>query len=91
LYIGNDAGPMHMAAAMDVPQIALFSSSCHHRFSPWVEKAKVLSSEISCNPCLQSDHPDRCHRCNFEKPSCILQITVEQVIEAVKERLPLKE
>jgi len=90
LYIGNDAGPMHMAAAMDIPLIALFSSSCRHRFSPWGEKANVLSAEISCNPCMQFDHPNRCNRCSFEKPSCVLKITVEQVKEAVKETASFK-
>lgn len=83
LYAGNDAGPMHVAAAMRIPVVALFGSSCHHRFGPWHKPSILLWSGLPCSPCFQEHHPDRCQRCIFDRLHCMLNITVDQVKEAV--------
>lgn len=41
-YIGVDSAPMHMAAALDVPQIALFGPSWVEEWKPWSDRAKVI-------------------------------------------------
>ncbi|MDH4396734.1 MAG: putative lipopolysaccharide heptosyltransferase III [Limnobacter sp.] len=41
-YIGVDSAPMHMAAALDVPQIALFGPSWVEEWKPWSNRAKVI-------------------------------------------------
>lgn len=41
-YIGVDSAPMHMAAALDVPQIALFGPSWVDEWKPWSNRAKVI-------------------------------------------------
>ncbi len=87
VYVGNDAGPMHVAAGVGVPVVALFGSSCHHRFGPWGKERAVLWLAVPCTPCFQAQHLDRCGRCVFDQPHCILGITVEQVEQAVIERL----
>lgn len=86
-YIGNDAGPMHVAAAIDIPVVALFGSSCQHRFGPWGERRTLLWLGLPCSPCFQEDHSDRCRYCIFDQPHCILGITVEQVRQAVSRLL----
>ena len=57
VYIGNDTGPMHIAAAVDTPVVALFGSTNHIRSGPYGEKHSVVQSgiELGCNPC----HPGR--------------------------------
>ncbi len=52
VIISNDSGPMHIAAAIEKPQIALFGAT-HPRlgFAPLNKKAIIISSNISCQPC----------------------------------------
>jgi heptosyltransferase-2 len=52
VIISNDSGPMHIAAALKKPQIALFGAT-HPRlgFAPLNKKAIIISSNISCQPC----------------------------------------
>ena len=44
LFIGNDSGPAHMAAAFGVPSIVLFGPSDHEVWAPWKTEATVLKS-----------------------------------------------
>jgi len=88
LFIGNDAGPMHIAAAVGIPIIEL---SCHpksgsplsanspKRFGPWSKKHTIIQPEIPISPCVQE--------CISDHPHCILGIMVEQVKQAVAEQL----
>lgn len=83
LFIGNDSGPMHIAAAMGVPCLEI---SCHPkdgeelasnspaRFSPWGVRHLVLQPERATSPCAASCVKSRAH--------CICQISVDQVIVA---------
>ncbi|MBM4045677.1 MAG: glycosyltransferase family 9 protein [Planctomycetes bacterium] len=87
LYVGNDAGPMHVAAAMGTPVLALFGPSCHHRFRPWGDEHRVMWPAPACGPCVTAQHVSRCSRCNFDQPQCMIAITVEQVKEAVAAQL----
>ena len=83
VYIGNDTGPMHIAAAVDTPVIALFGSTNHHRSGPYGDSHTVVQSGINldCNPCHPGRNPGGCGtgRCEV-----IAGITVEQVLAAVE-------
>ena len=83
VYIGNDTGPMHIAAAVDTPVIALFGSTNHHRSGPYGENHTVVQSGINlgCNPCHPGRHPGGCGAGSCE---VIAGITVEQVFAAVE-------
>ena len=87
VYIGNDTGPMHIAAAVDTPVVALFGSTNHIRSGPYGEKHTVLQSgiELGCNPCHPGRHPGGCGAGSCE---VIAGITVEQVLEAVESYVP---
>lgn len=87
LYVGNDTSPLHIAAAMGVPVVAIFGSSCHHRFGPWGDGQKVLFKQLQCGPCSGMPHIDRCSQCIFDTPHCIAGITVEEVKEAIRTQL----
>ena len=82
VYIGNDTGPMHIAAAVDTPVVALFGSTNHHRSGPYGEKHTVVQSgiELGCNPCHPGRHPGGC---GAGSCAVIAGITVEQVLTAV--------
>ncbi len=80
--VSNDSGPMHIAAALGVPVIALFGPTDPMRTGPygWQEKKnlKVVRTSISCSPCFKK-------KC--KEPLCMSGISVEKVLEAVKEYL----
>lgn len=87
-FVGNDAGPMHIAAAAGVPVTAVFGSSCQHRFGPWGPKHLVVSKELLCSPCGRGHDAERCVRCIFPEPRCLTEITVDEVLRSVLLLLP---
>src|SRR5262249_18924205 len=81
LYIGNDTGPMHLAAAVGTPTIAVWGSSDSRRWRPWGVEHRVVQNPFECNPCPG-------YRCLVAaSPLCIESVTVEQVKTAVGELL----
>ena len=88
-YIGNDTGPMHIAAAVGTPVVALFGSTNHHRSGPYGEEHIVVHSgvELGCNPCHPGKRPGGCG-----KGSCAVidAITVEQVFNAAEKLRHIK-
>ena len=83
VYIGNDTGPMHIAAAVRTPVVALFGSTNHIRSGPYGDKRTVVQSGINlgCNPCHPGRHPGGC---GAGSCAVIAGITVEQVSAAVE-------
>ena len=51
LFIGMDSAPMHMAAAVGTPVVALFGPSGANIWGPWQVPARVITSDHSCRPC----------------------------------------
>ena len=83
LFIGNDSGPAHMAAALSRPLVVIFGSSSSTIWGPWPQHstsspAQVVQNVYECNPCPG----DRCYR--FDRPECILSVSLEQVKSAVE-------
>lgn len=90
LYVGNDSGPLHIAAALGIPGIAIFVSSCHHRFGPWGKSQKVIFNELQCGPCSKMPHIDRCSQCIYDIPTCVSKISVDAVKTLIIKQLDLK-
>ena len=72
LFIGNDGGPMHMAAAMGCPVLALFGPTDPVVWGPKGRQVSVLYKGLDCVPCF---HPG----CSRGEESCMKQISVEEV------------
>lgn len=87
IYIGNDTGPTHIAAAMGTPVLAIFGASCHHRFAPFGCNCRVISKDLECSVCNQNGHADRCAKCIYDKPACLETVTVDELKKAVREIL----
>ena len=79
IYIGNDTGPMHIAAAVGTPVVALFGSTNHIRSGPYGDEHTVVQSgiDLGCNPCHPGRHPGGC---GVGSCAVIDGITVEQVL-----------
>ncbi|MFT5662384.1 MAG: heptosyltransferase-2 [Sulfurimonas sp.] len=79
LFITNDSGPMHVAAAYQVPSVAIFGPTKHKETSQWMnEKNKIVREDMECAPCMKRECPLKHHE-------CMTKITAPKVIEAVKE------
>lgn len=82
VVLGPDSGPLHLAAAVDTPTVALFGPADPVEFAPWgsLDQHAVLTSHIDCLPCKildwGGDNPD------FHP--CVRDITVSRVLEATK-------
>jgi heptosyltransferase-3 len=51
LFIGVDSMPMHLAAAMGTPTIALFGPSGENEWGPWNVERRVITTTHTCRPC----------------------------------------
>lgn len=54
-FVTNDSGLMHVAAAMEVPMIAIFGSTDHIATGPLSRKAKIVRHNTACAPCLKPE------------------------------------
>ncbi|MCI1279394.1 MAG: lipopolysaccharide heptosyltransferase II [Nitrospira sp.] len=81
LFLTNDTGPMHVAAAFQVPLVAVFGPTDWQTTSPFGVDAKLVRQPVSCAPCLLRECPID-HR-------CMTGVTVEQVYAAAVHHLPL--
>jgi len=86
VFVGNDSGPAHMAAALGRPSVVIFGSSSSTIWGPWPRQdpdrpARVVQNFYDCNPCPG----DRCYR--FNQPECILSVSFDQVRAAVDQVL----
>lgn len=82
LFIGVDSAPMHIAAAMRVPVVALFGPSGELEWGPWRVPHRVVASSVhSCRPCGNNG----CGGSNIS--DCLLTLPVERVNAAIAELL----
>jgi heptosyltransferase II len=78
LFFGVDSGPMHMAAAMGVPVVALFGPTDERKWGPWGEGHRVITKRLSCHPCKP-------HKCADNE--CMMQISVNDALDALNKLL----
>ncbi|MBM4125040.1 MAG: glycosyltransferase family 9 protein [Nitrospira sp.] len=78
LLLTNDSGPMHVAAAVGTPVVALFGPTSPVRTGPYGQSHRVLRSGVACSPCFSR------HCRNGLPLECLTSISVEQVLEAVR-------
>lgn len=79
LAVTTDTGPMHLAAALGTPVVALFGPTAPWRTGPFGDGHQVVRLGLPCSPCFQ-------RRCL--NPECMTGIEVEEVMAAMKQILP---
>ena len=77
LLIGNDGGPMHMAAAVGCSVLGLFGPTDPAVWGPRGENVKVIYKGFNCGECFYSG-------CSRGEESCMRQISVEEVCQAAQ-------
>ena len=78
LFVSNDTGPMHVAAASGTRVIALFGPANPERSHPWGGDHIVIKKDLPCSPCS---------RIVCKELNCMKAITVEEVFQAVRVQL----
>jgi len=76
--ITNDSGPMHIAAALGVPVVAIFGPTSAARTGPYGDGHQVLTSRIPCSPCFS-----RVCR-HAPELECLHLITPTQVVDGIR-------
>ncbi|MDF3011428.1 MAG: lipopolysaccharide heptosyltransferase [Burkholderiales bacterium] len=81
LFVGVDSMPMHVAAALGVPTIALFGPSGDREWGPWAVAHRVVTTTHSCRPCGLAGCGDG------GISDCLVNLDVQQVYAAARELL----
>ncbi|MEW6199729.1 MAG: lipopolysaccharide heptosyltransferase II [Planctomycetota bacterium] len=79
LVICQDSGPMHIAAALDKPLVALFGPTSPARTGPYSPAARVISLPLECAPCYR-------RQCPLGHHACLKRLEIDAVLAAVRER-----
>ena len=79
IFVGNDSGIAHIAAAVQTPSVVIFGSSNRTHWRPWTNaKHEIVYEKLPCQPCAG-------YVCKeFDQPKCILSVKVENVINAIE-------
>jgi ADP-heptose:LPS heptosyltransferase len=85
LLVTGDTGPMHLAAAVGTPVVALFGPSDPRRYGPLTDRQRIVRIDLPCAPCGQVRLPPE--RCRGHVPDCMDGITSAAVIAAARELL----
>jgi heptosyltransferase-2/heptosyltransferase-3 len=82
IFVGNDSGIAHIAAAVETPGVVIFGSSNINHWRPWTNAPhEIVFEKMSCQPCAG-------YFCKeFAVPECIKRISVKNVIGAIEKIL----
>jgi len=76
LFLGNDSGISHLAAALNIPTLVIFGPTDPQRWRPWGEKVKIFVPSLACAPCEEK-------RKECRDRQCLKMIKPKEVIEEI--------
>lgn len=82
VFVTGDTGPMHIAAAVGTPIVALFGPADPVKTGPYTDRAVVLNKKLPCGPCFARKCP-----LGHDPPKCMTDIEVDEVLAAVRAEL----
>ena len=78
LFITGDSGPMHVAAAFQVPTVAIFGPTKYDETSQWMnDKSIIVKKNLDCQPCMKRTCPLKHHE-------CMKLVSAVEVLDAVR-------
>jgi heptosyltransferase-2 len=79
LFITGDSGPMHLAAAFQIPTVAIFGSTNDKETSQWMnENSMIVKKNLECQPFMRRECPLKHH-------NCMKLVHASDVLEAVQQ------
>ena len=76
-FVGNDSGPMHVAAALGRPTVGIFGPTDPGRTGPMGPKATFLWERLECSPCFKTT-------CPFGHQNCLTQIVPAKPVQTLR-------
>jgi lipopolysaccharide heptosyltransferase II len=80
LLITPDTGPMHIAAIVETPVVAIFGPATPERWGPLSRQCRIVRVDLPCSPCNRVRRPPE--RCVGHTPDCLASIEVDDVFGA---------
>ena len=81
IFVTGDSGPMHIAASLDIPTIAIFGPTNPLETSQWMcANSQIIKKDLACQPCMKKT-------CPLEHHNCMKLIKAEDVIESISSTL----
>lgn len=78
VFVGNDSGIAHIAAAVNTPVVVIFGSSNRNHWRPWTDAPnEIVYHPLPCQPCPGYECKE------FGEPKCILSVQTRAVIDAI--------
>ncbi|MCF8066987.1 MAG: lipopolysaccharide heptosyltransferase I [Desulfobacterales bacterium] len=74
LVVSTDTGPMHLAAAVETPVVAIFGPTAPWRTGPYGPSHQVIRRDLECSPCFK-------RQCRLDTTACMNEISVDQVLD----------
>ena len=81
LFVGNDSGPTHLAAALGIPTVAVFGPTDPGVYEPRGARVAVIRRAVDCSPCAEDER----HACDDR--ICLDAVRIEDVMLACREIL----
>ncbi len=78
LFVGNDSGLMHMAAAAGIRTAVVFGPTDPRRTGPYSERSRVVTANVDCRPCFKK---------TCSRPRCLTDILPEALMNACRDLL----
>ena len=83
VFVSNDSGPMHLAAALGTPTVGLFGPETPLMYGPLGSRVRALYRPPICSPCINV-HDNKVASCIWGFPQCLVSIAVEEVHAAAQ-------
>ena len=85
LFLTNDSGLMHIAAALDLNIVTILGPTNENYIKPWKARHKIVSLRLDCSPCfVYSPKPLTCYRDDV-KFKCIKELESDMVISSIED------
>ncbi|TAK30643.1 MAG: glycosyltransferase family 9 protein [Chloroflexota bacterium] len=84
LFVGNDTGPMHLAAAVGTPVVAIFGPSTPAMYGPYSPRARSIYRQVHCSPCFVKGRFAR----DCQDYICMQAVDVDHVWETAVDLVP---
>ena len=79
-FISNDTGPMHIAAALNIPVFAIFGPANPEKTGPYGDLHTLISTNAPCSPCYAKK------KCTHNNWKCLDTLTVDMVFDAINKK-----
>ncbi|MBK8180921.1 MAG: glycosyltransferase family 9 protein [Planctomycetes bacterium] len=83
VFVTNDSGPMHLAAALGTPTVGLFGPETPLLYGPLGERVRALYRPPICSPCINV-HENKVSSCIWGFPQCLVSLSVDEVHGAAR-------